>query len=180
MTAVFAAIAMGSTPAWAAGIHEGGHNNVGNIGQPGVEKEINRTIEVSLQDNFFEPGEITVRSGETLRFILKNEGEFVHEFNIGTPLMHAAHQEEMMMMIEHGVLELDKINRDMMKMDMGDGKIMAHDDPNSKLLEPGETMEIIWKFSEEMSLEFACNIPGHYDSGMAGIFNFTTEVAQSN
>ena len=63
-----------------------------------------------------------------------------------------------------------------MAMDMGDGQMMKHDDPNSKLLEPGETMEIIWTFNKEAALEFACNIPGHYDSGMVGEFEFSTEI----
>ena len=45
---------------------------------------------------------------------------------------------------------------------------MAHDDPNSVLLEPGKQDEVIWKFTKAMDLEFACNVPGHYDSGMMG------------
>jgi len=82
--------------------------------------------------------------GETVRFIVKNKGELVHEFNIGTAAMHANHQEEMTMMVEHGALEVDRINQEAMKMDMGDGP-MTHDDPNSVLLEPGKQGEIIWK-----------------------------------
>ena len=77
-----------------------------------------------------------------------------------------------MMMMEHGVLEADKINRDMMKMDMGNGKTMEHNDPNSVLLEPKETAEVIWKFSDDAELEFACNVPGHYASGMMGEVHF--------
>ena len=64
-----------------------------------------------------------------------------------------------------------------MKMDMGNGQTMEHDDPNSVLLEPGAQAEIIWKFTKPMDLEFACNVPGHYDSGMAGLFNFVTKLA---
>jgi uncharacterized cupredoxin-like copper-binding protein len=43
-----------------------------------------------------------------------------------------------------------------------------HNEPNSKLLEPGRSGEIIWTFPKLADLEFACNIPGHYDSGMVG------------
>jgi uncharacterized cupredoxin-like copper-binding protein len=57
---------------------------------------------------------------------------------------------------------------DMMKMDMGNGMTMEHDDPNSVLLEPGQTAEIIWTFPADAELEFACNVPGHYESGMMG------------
>ncbi|MCZ4279679.1 cupredoxin domain-containing protein [Kiloniella laminariae] len=143
------------------------------IGEAGVAAEVTTTIEISLQDNYFEPEHIGVKENETVRFVIRNNGEFVHEFNIGTAAMHAAHQSEMEMMVNHGILEADRINRDMMHMDMGNGQTMEHNDPNSVLLEPGETAEIIWKFSEAAELEFACNVPGHYDSGMMGDFKFT-------
>lgn len=178
--AAVATVSLVSTTAWSAGVHEGGHNGAQKIGQAGKAEDVTKTITVDLLDNYFEPEKINVKPGETIRFILKNTGEFVHEFNIGTPEMHAVHQEEMAMMVEHGVLEPDKINRGMMEMDMGGGQMMKHEDPNSKLLEPGETSEIIWTFSEQSVLEFACNIPGHYDSGMAGLFEFNTDVADNN
>lgn len=164
------------TPVLAAGSHEGGHGHgSGNIGEPGKAAEVTRTVEVTMEDIYFEPESIEVKPGETIRFVVTNTGEFVHEFNIGTPEMHAAHQEEMRMMMDHGVLEADKIHRDRMKMEMDDGHTMAHDDPNSVLLESGETAEIIWTFPAAMKLEFACNVPGHYESGMAGEFNFPTQ-----
>jgi len=181
LTAIFILAApTGATTARAAGTHEGGDNGPTDIGRSGTANDVSRTIEVRLQDNFFDPEDINVQSGETIRFVLINDGTFVHEFNIGTPEMHAAHQVEMAMMVEHGVLEFDKINRQMMEMDMGNGQMMKHNDPNSMLLEPGDTAEIIWTFSGAIVLEFACNIPGHYDSGMAGLFNFDKEVADNN
>jgi len=106
-------------------------------------------IEVKMSDNFYEPENISVKEGETIRFVIKNAGEFVHEFNIGTAATHAVHQKEMM-------------------MDMGGGKTMKHDDPNSVLLEPGKSGEVIWIFSKAADIEFACNVPGHYDAGMVG------------
>ncbi|WP_082114050.1 cupredoxin domain-containing protein [Kiloniella litopenaei] len=148
-----------------------GHGNteLPSIGKQGKASQISRTVEVNLEDNYFSPETISVTKNQTVRFVIKNSGEFVHEFNIGTAAMHAGHQKEMMMMTEHGILEVDKINRDkMMMMDMGDGETMSHDDPNSVLLEPGETAEIIWQFPEAAELEFACNVPGHYESGMVG------------
>ena len=108
-----------------------------------------------MGDNFYEPENVTVKEGETVRFVVKNAGEFVHEFNIATAEMHKAHAPEMMMMMKHGVLEADKINRDAakkMQESMGHG---MHDDPNSVLLEPGKTGEVIWTFPEHAELEFA-------------------------
>lgn len=167
-----ATITLGSSQAWSAGSHDGGHGAKKNIGIPGKASEAMQTIEIKMLDNYYEPESISVKQGETVRFIIKNDGEFVHEFNIGTAAMHTAHQEEMMTMFEHGVLEADKINYDMMKMDMGNGKTMEHNDPNSVLLEPGKSGEIVWKFTKAGKIEFACNIPGHYDAGMMGKIKF--------
>ncbi len=167
-----AVLALSSAIAFAAGSHDGSHGGKSGIGVPGNAADVTRTIEIKMGDNFYEPEEISIKKGETVQFKIINAGEFVHEFNIGTAAMHAAHQEEMMMMMEHGVLEADKINRDMMKMDMGNGKTMEHSDPNSVLLEPNETAEVIWKFSDDAELEFACNVPGHYASGMMGEVHF--------
>lgn len=162
--------------ALAGGGQKGGHAHY-SFGAPGKPDEVDRTIQVALEDVYFEPEKIAVKAGETVRFILTNNGSLVHEFNIGTPHMHAEHQVEMQMMVDHGVLEADKINTEMMKMEMADGTTMEHEDPNSVLLEPNQTAEIIWKFAEPTELEFACNIPGHYDAGMAGTFEFKEKVA---
>lgn len=165
-----------STAVFAAGGHQGGHGQV-EFGEPGKASEARRTVEVVMGDVYYEPQEIAVVADETVRFVIRNEGTIVHEFNIGTPRMHADHQKEMQMMVDHGVLEVSKINRHMMKMDMGNGQTMEHDDPNSVLLEPGESAEIVWKFATQMELEFACNVPGHYDAGMAGMFDFVKKLA---
>lgn len=152
------------------GGHMGGHMSGSSIaiGTPGKASDVSRTIDIALTDNRFTPETISVRKGETVRFRLKNSGQFVHEFNIGTSAMHAKHQKEMMMMVEHGALEPDRINHARMRMDMGGGRTMEHNDPNSVLLEPGKSAEVIWKFDTDASLEFACNVPGHYESGMMG------------
>ena len=160
-----------SSAAFAAGSH-GGHHGDGAIGKAGKEKNVSRTIDVTMMDNYYEPESISVKPGETIRFRVKNEGALVHEFNIGTADMHEAHQEEMQMMVEHGVLKGDHIDHEAMNMDMGDGHSMKHDDPNSVLLEPGESKEIVWMFNKPAELEFACNVPGHYQAGMYGDINF--------
>lgn len=164
-----------SSGAFAAGKHSGGHGHGtgaaghghgggSDIGKSGKASEVTRTVTVTMTDNRYAPKRIEVKKGETIRFIVNNKGEFVHEFNIGTAKMHKAHRKEMMKMMERGVLEADKINHAKMKMD----KSMAHNDPNSTLLEPSKSGEIIWQFGESGTLEFACNIPGHYESGMVG------------
>ena len=151
---------------------KGGHAHSYDFGEPGKASEVDRTIEIVMKENFYEPESISVKAGETVRFKIVNQGELVHEFNIGTRPMHMAHQKEMELMVDHGVLEADRINHERMKMDMGGGKTMEHDDPNSVLLEPGKSGEIIWKFTKATELEFACNVPGHYDAGMMGRLHF--------
>jgi len=173
---VLGAYVLSSAAAVAAGSQMGGHGHP-EFGQAGKASEVQRTVEVIMDDVFFTPEKIQVLEGETVRFIVRNEGTIVHEFNIGTPHMHAEHQKEMQMMVDHGVIEGARINHDMMKMDMGHGHSMAHDHPNSVLLEPGKSAEIVWKFAQPLELEFACNVPGHYDAGMAGDFEFVRKLA---
>ncbi|MDX1635527.1 MAG: cupredoxin domain-containing protein [Marinobacter sp.] len=154
-----------------AGSHSGGHHGAA-IGEPGLASEASRTINVEMHDNYYEPESINVQPGETVRFVVENKGNLVHEFNIGTPAMHEAHQSEMKMMVEHGVIQGGTLNHQMMEMDMGDGHSMKHDDPNSVLVEPGQSKEIVWTFEGGAQIEFACNIPGHYQAGMYGDVNF--------
>ncbi len=161
--------------ALAAGSHSGGHGaqkghgHATSIGVPGDPAKVDRTIAITMSDNFFEPEEINIKEGETIRFVVTNKGEFLHEFNIGTAAMHAVHQKEMAEMMEHGMITSTGIDHMMMKMDHGDGKkMMEHNDPNSVLLEPAKQAEVIWRFTKAAELEFACNVPGHYESGMTG------------
>ena len=154
-----------------------GHSHGAAIGEPAKATASTRTVKVTLADNRYDPESVQVKAGETVRFVLKNEGELLHEFNIGTATMHAEHQKEMAMMMDHGMLTPTGINHEMMKMDHSNmpgmkGHSMKHDDPNSVLVSPGETKELVWKFSKTGALEFACNIPGHYESGMVGKIQF--------
>ncbi|GIA66732.1 cupredoxin family protein [Vibrio kanaloae] len=168
----FAGAGHGSSESVSAGHGGSGHGVVGHhsaaVGSVGKASEVSRTIAVVMMDNYYEPEKIDIKAGETVRFKVANKGTLVHEFNIGTAAMHEGHQQEMMMMIQHGIIQGGKLNREMMKMDMGNGQTMEHNDPNSVLLAPGETAEIIWTFPSDAELEFACNVPGHYQSGMVG------------
>ena len=136
------------------------------IGEKGKSSEVNRTIEIKMYDNYYEPREIKIKKGETIKFIVHNYGELVHEFNIATKEMHIKHQPEMMKMVEHEILLPNKIDKKKMKEMAKKDHAMGHSHSNSVLLEPNEVGEIIWKFSTNANLEAACNVPGHYESGM--------------
>src|SRR3546814_769445 len=81
-----------------------GHAVTLAFSEPGKASEASRTVEIVMSDNYFEPESLEIRAGETVRFVVKNEGEFLHEFNLGTAAMHAEHQEEMMAMMESGMM----------------------------------------------------------------------------
>jgi len=149
----------------------------GPHGAPGDPDEVSRTVEIVMRDIRFEPEALSVRPGATIRFEVRNEGDLVHEFNIGTQAMHDAHQGEMAAMMEEGHLEPDRL-----AFEGGDGNGHAgHDHANSVLLEPGETGELVWRFPEDRqtTLEFACNVPGHYEAGMVGPFEIETDGSGS-
>jgi len=167
--AVFAAGIVPASPALSAGSgnHSHGHGGTASAtGTPGGTPT--RTVAVTMYDNYYEPERIAVRHGETVKFVLTNAGSFLHEFSIATPEMHVAHQPHMAMMMEMEALLPDRINHAVIDASRGTGHDMSHDEPNSALVEPGRTADLVWTFDAAATLEFACNIPGHYESGMAG------------
>lgn len=164
---------MSRTPLWLAGcllalsvgaVADTAHTYA--FGQAAPARQATRTVEVTLQDISFAPKSLEVKAGETVRFVLVNKGQLLHEFNLGDAAMHAEHQKEMLQMQASGMLTATGMG----KMDhsaMGHGE-MKHDDPNSVLVEPGKTAELTWTFTKATGLEFACNLPGHYQAGMVG------------
>mgnify|MGYP001181668400 CR=1 FL=1 len=141
------------------------------VGEKGKLSEVNRVIEIKMYDNYYEPNEINIKKGETIRFIVHNYGELVHEFNIATKEMHINHQPEMMKMVENQILLADKIDKKKMKEMAKKDHSMGHSHSNSVLLEPNQKAELIWKFNVNTNLEAACNVPGHYESGMIAKIN---------
>ncbi|NBB70322.1 MAG: hypothetical protein GVY33_08355 [Alphaproteobacteria bacterium] len=129
------------------------------IGAPGEPAAVDRTVEIVMRDTRYEPARLTVTAGETVRFEVVNRGELVHEFNIAAPAMHAEHQAEMQALMRDGHLTATGLD--------AHGE---HDHPNSLLLAPGAGGELIWTFPDhaDVELEFACNVPGHYEAGMVG------------
>ena len=136
------------------------------IGEKGDPAEVSKVIEVKMYDNYYEPNTFKIKKNQTVKFIVYNYGEMVHEFNIATKAMHLKHQPEMMKMVENEILLADRIDKKKMKEIAKKDHAMAHKHSNSLLLEPKETGEIIWKFSTSAKLEIACNVPGHYETGM--------------
>jgi len=172
-TAVLLLSSAGTTALAAGGYgHDSHHHDAMVIGQPGRAAEVDRVVAVRLEDNRFTPRSIQVKRGETVKFVLDNRGRLLHEFNIGTAAMHADHRHKMGEMMRAGMLTPTGIQ----PMEHGhhgdhDMSMMKHDDPNSVLLEPGQQQTLIWTFDTNAELQFACNVPGHYESGMWGRFS---------
>ena len=119
-------------------------------GQPGDPKKPARTVEVTMTETedakmLYQPDRIEVKRGEQVRFVLKNVGKVDHEFMLDSVANNAKHKKEM------------EKNPD-----------MEHDDPNGKRLAPKASNELVWRFTKAGTFEFACLIPGHYESGMKG------------
>ena len=141
------------------------------IGEKGDPREVSRVIQVKMYDNYYEPSEFQIKKNETIKFVVYNYGELVHEFNIATKKMHLKHQPEMMKMVENEILLADRIDKKKMKEMSKKDHSMSHSHSNSVLLEPNQSAELIWKFSTDSKLEAACNVPGHYDVGMIAKIN---------
>ena len=141
------------------------------IGEKGKASETTRTITIKMYDNYYEPAQIQIKKGETIKFIVFNAGELVHEFNIATKEMHIKHQPEMMMMVKNEILLSNRIDKEKMKQMAKKNPSMSHSHSNSVLLSPGEKGELVWKFNNKVKLEAACNVPGHYEVGMIAKIN---------
>jgi uncharacterized cupredoxin-like copper-binding protein len=139
------------TGAFASGghSHDGSDDSIGHAGDPG---HVSRTIEITMIDNRFKPADITVKQGETIKFVLRNSGKKKHEMMIGTPE------------------ELDE-HAKMMKKNPD----MEHpDEPNMITVNPGKTGQLIWQFTEAGTVNFSCPMPGH-SKGMHGTINVETK-----
>ena len=141
------------------------------MGEKGDLAEVVKVIKVKMYDNYYEPSEFKIKKNQTIKFIVYNYGEFVHEFNIATKEMHLKHQSEMIKMVENEILLADRIDKKKMKEMSKKDNSMSHSHSNSVLIEPNKSAEIIWKFNTEAKLEAACNVPGHYEAGMIAKIN---------
>ncbi|WDY59609.1 cupredoxin domain-containing protein [Pseudomonas sp. PSKL.D1] len=157
---IAAALALTSLPAFAD------EAKTFAFGEPAPAAKATRTVEVVLKDISFEPNNLQVKAGETVRFVLINEGKLPHEFNLGDKAMHAEHQKEMIAM--QGKLYTAGMNHEGMDHGQMNHGAHGHDAGNTVLVQPGQRAELTWTFRKSAPIEFACNVPGHYQAGMVG------------
>jgi len=141
--AAFLALVLLSSPAFAHGDEDSHGANIGRAGKP---SRVSRTVTVEMDDAMrFNPSTITVRRGETIRFLVNNGGQQKHEMVLGSAKE----------LREHAAL--------MKKFPQ-----MEHVDPNQVAVDPGKTGELIWQFTKAGKVDFACLRPGHFEAGMRG------------
>ena len=89
------------------------------------------------------PGDIVIKRGQTVRFLVRNEGQVMHEMVIGRMQELKEHAELMRRFPE-----------------------MEHDEPYMAHVAPGKEAEIVWQFTRAGEFHYACLIPGHMEAGM--------------
>ena len=117
-----------------------------DFGQEGNPAKVTQSIKVDMSDNMrFAPSDVTVKRGDTVKFIVHNDGKVLHEMVLGTKQAIKEHAELMKKFPE-----------------------MEHADANMAHGKPGKAGEIVWQFTKAGEFQFACLIPGHFEAGMVG------------
>ena len=115
-------------------------------GIAGDSAQVTRSVDVRMSDTMrFTPEQLQVKRGETLRLILHNDGQVMHEFVLGSEKT----------LREHAALMLRFPG-------------MQHAEPYMAHVAPGQRGEIIWTFNNAGEFDFACLIAGHFQAGMRG------------
>ena len=116
------------------------------FGRAADPRRAGRTIHVEMADTMrYSPAEITVTRGDTVRFVVSNKGQALHEMVLG----------RMQELREHA---------EMMKKHPG----MEHDEPHMLHVAPGKTGEMGWRFTRAGEFHYGCLVPGHFEAGMVG------------
>lgn len=117
-----------------------------DFGRTGDPKKVVRTVTVDMADTMrFTPAVLTIKRGETVRFVVRNRGKVMHEMVIGTMQELTEHAEQMK---KHPHME--------------------HDEPYMAHVAPGKQESIVWQFTKAGEFHFGCLVPGHFEAGMVG------------
>lgn len=102
-----------------------------------------RTVELTVHHSQFSTGELRVRPGETVRFVVRNTDPIAHELIVGDESVQQHH--EVGIEAHHG------------------------DRPGEVSVAPGATAVTTYRFGPVGSrVLFGCHLPGHWAYGMQG------------
>ena len=102
-----------------------------------------RTVVVTMRHTRFEPAEIRVTAGTTVRFVVRNADPIDHEFILGDAAVHARH----------------RVGRE------------AHHDgsvPGEVSVPSGGSILTSYRFDHRGQVAYICHLPGHEAYGMVG------------
>jgi uncharacterized cupredoxin-like copper-binding protein len=167
---IAAALALGAGAAWSHGESHDKSTKAAPtkaeeyaFGRAGNPKKAARTVTIGMDDRMrfvagarghatdaragtaahAMPGNLVVKRGETVRFVVHNDGKLMHEMVIGTMKELKAHAELMRKFPD-----------------------MEHDEPYMAHVAPGKRGEIVWQFTRAGEFHYACLVPGHMEAGM--------------
>jgi len=127
--------------------HDDGGHEMSAVGMPMPvdSTAVTKTITVHMMDSMkFNFSDMAgIKKGDIIKFVVMNKGKIPHEFGIGSIEEQTAH-------------------RKMMQSMPG----MKHEDGATISVEPGKSKEIVWHFMGDSTVQFACNVPGHFEAGM--------------
>ena len=116
------------------------------FGRQGDPKKVSRTINIDMADTMrFTPAELSFKRGDTIRFVVKNKGQVLHEMVIGTRKELVEHAE---LMKKHPTME--------------------HDEPYMAHVSAGKQETMVWQFTKSGEFYYGCLVPGHFEAGMVG------------
>jgi uncharacterized cupredoxin-like copper-binding protein len=116
------------------------------FGREGDPKKVSRIVRIEMSDKMrFAPADLSFKSGETAKFLIRNNGKVMHEMVLGSMKELKAHAE---MMKKHPTME--------------------HQEPYMAHVASGKTETMVWQFTKPGEFHFGCLVPGHFEAGMVG------------
>jgi uncharacterized cupredoxin-like copper-binding protein len=107
-----------------------------------------RDIRVTISGLHFVPDHFDVHLGETIRFVVTNPTDLPHELFIGTMAEQLAHHRE--------VMNQPPLQQRQLMQHTGYGIY----------LEPYDSGQFIYRFSQAGQVMIGCHVPGHWEAGM--------------
>ena len=118
---------------------------ISEVGMPAQGAKPDKVVHVLLSDDMritFK-NKVDIEPNDVVQFVVMNTGKIDHEFSIGSATEQLEHREKMKKMGNH------------------------HDSGSTVTVKPGKAKQLLWHFHGDNQVEFACNIPGHAEAGMA-------------
>ena len=108
-----------------------------------------RVVDVTMRDIAYDPTAVTVKAGETVRFVFHNAGAIKHDAYIGDEAAQAKHEQEM-------------------RKDGSGGMSDGHMDGGGHgvTVDPGDLASLTHTFKAGDVLVIGCHEVGHYAAGM--------------